>query len=61
MRFNIEFVLGIAYIAGMVGIAWAHVGELSGPSEPFSWWLPIGMLTLCGFPFVLGYLAGRDD
>ncbi len=61
MRYSIEFVVGIAYITLMVGMAWMNVGDPSGPSEPFPWWLPLTMLAVCGFPFLLGYLAGKNS
>lgn len=61
MKFNTDFVAGIGYIFFMVGIAWANVGDMSGPSEPYSWWLPWVMLGITGFPFLLGYLAGRSS
>lgn len=61
MKFTIDFIVGIGYIAFMVGLAWVQVGEMSGPSEPYSWWLPLTMLGVCGFPFLLGFLAGRKS
>jgi len=61
MKFNTEFVVGIAYVAIMVGMAWGQVGEMSGPAEPFSWWLPIIIAIVCGFPFLLGFLAGKNS
>lgn len=61
MRFNKEFILGIAYIAIMVGITIGQVGEMPGEPEPYSWWLPIGIGFICGVPFWLGYLAGKSD
>ena len=59
--FNTEFVIGIAYIAFMVGMTLMSVGEMSGPSEPYPWYLPIMMGFVCGFPFLLGYLAGKNS
>jgi hypothetical protein len=60
-RFNIWFVLGIAYIIGMTAWALGNVGKMSGPSEPFTWGLPISMLGILVVPFLLGWLAGKDE
>ncbi len=61
MRFNLEFIIGIAYIALMVGMAWGEVGNLSGPAEFYPLWLPLIMLVVCGAPFFFGYLAGKNS
>lgn len=59
MKFNLDFIAGVGYIAFMVGLAWGQVGELPGPPEPYPWWLPLVMLGVCGFPFGVGYFAGK--
>jgi len=62
MKTNVSFVMGIAFIALVVGMAWwASVGRLSDVSGPYPWWLPITVLGVCGFPFLMGYLAGKDS
>ena len=61
MRLSIEFVVGMIYIALMVGITWGQVGQMSGPSTPYPWWLPLVMLLVSAFPFLLGFLAGKNS
>lgn len=61
MKFNLQFILGIAYITIMIGLAWGNVGQMSGPPKPYPWWLPFSMLAICGVPFILGYLAGKNS
>jgi len=58
MKFTLEFVVGIAYIGVMVGIAWNSVGQISPPG-PYPWHLPLAMLVVTGGPFILGYIAGK--
>lgn len=60
--FNIYFVAAITYISILFGITISKVGDLPNiPLEPYSWHLPILMLLVGGFPFLLGYLAGKDS
>ena len=61
MRFNMFFVIGIAYISVFIGHAWYSVGTMSGPSEPFPWYMPLLVLVAVGTPFFIGYFAGRDE
>ncbi len=61
MKHNIEFEIGVTYIAFMTGLSWAKVGQLSGPSEPYPWYLPLTVLAFCLVPFVLGFLSGRNS
>lgn len=61
MRFNLEFVLGIAFIVFMTTIALVTVGEMpKQPPHPTPWWVPLMMLGVTGIPFLCGFLAGRD-
>jgi len=57
---NIPFVLGIAWIAFWVGDGVASVGQ-STSCLTYTWNLPVGLLTMCGIPFVLGLWAGLSD
>jgi hypothetical protein len=57
---NYGFVVGFVYIAFFVGLAYASVGTLP-LNEPFPWYLPINVLFAVGFPFVMGFLAGKEE
>jgi len=59
MKFNIEFVLGIALICFLTGLVIPFVGKVLPVTEPCSWWLPIQVLFILAFPFFLGYSAGK--
>ena len=46
----------------MVGMAVAVVGRVPiVNTEPYSWWLPISVALFSGAPFLLGFLAGKNN
>jgi len=59
MKFNLEFVLGIAYIVFMLGTTVQFIGQPTSCST-FSWTTVPSMFGAIATPFVLGYLAGRN-
>ena len=62
MKVNEFFVFGCIYIAMWTGIT---IGDdtLSARAAPeqIAWWMPIGIFVAFAFPFIMGYLAGKDD
>lgn len=61
-KFNAEFVGGIFYIAFMVGVAASDVGDIPIiRGEPYGWDLPLVVAIALGFPFYIGYRAGRGS
>ena len=60
MKFNYEFVSGVAYIASITGLAMGHVGQMSGTAAVYPWWLPIVVCFTILTPFILGYRAGKN-
>lgn len=55
-------IICIAYIAFITGMAVSAVGRMpESPPEPYSWWLPLAILSIMIAPATTGYLAGRDD
>ena len=62
---NIAFILGITFIAFLVGSAATVVGdvvcEASEVGELFEWHFPLLVSGLIGIPFVLGFIAGQDN
>ena len=60
MKFNLEFVLGIGYIALMIGVGWASIGTMPNTEGPYPWYMPVAMGVTVGFPFYLGFLAGKN-
>ncbi len=59
-RFNLAFVVGIAYMAFWIGLAESKVGEVSKTcGEPYPWYMPLLMAVTVGIPFVLGYLGNK--
>ena len=55
------FVIGIAFIAFVVGNAVASVGELSKTcGDPYPWWLPLEILSILAAPFICGFFAGSE-
>lgn len=61
MKINADFVVGVAYIAFMVGMGFTEVGKLPDKcGVPYTWELPLTILVLVGFPFLMGIKAGRE-
>ena len=60
-KFSIPTIIGVAYICIMTGIASGSVGKYSEMVGPYTWTLPIGMLLILGFAFLLGYAGARED
>lgn len=61
MKLNRWSVSGLMYITFWVSATIATIGNVSEScGEPSEWYLPLLMLAVIGFPFVLGYLGGRD-
>jgi hypothetical protein len=61
-KFNIEFVLGVACITFMVGLAVSDVGTMpANKGEPYGWDLPFMIGIIMGGIFFLGYRAGRNN
>lgn len=58
---NVPFCVGIAYIACLVGMAIADVGEMPKTSEPYSPWLPFEVAFVLGAPFAVGFIAALDS
>ena len=59
MKYSIEFLAGVVYIATFVGVALGDVGEMSSPATIYKWWFPASVATALAIPFILGYLAGK--
>ena len=59
MKFNIEFVIGVAYIVFMVGFSMALIGEMTSGPALITWKVPLRMLLFVGAPFFFGYCAGK--
>ena len=55
------WVSGIAYIAFWVGMVAGDVGEMSGPIEPFAWYLPLLIAGLLIPVFLFGFIAGKGN
>ena len=55
VKINIDFTLGVGFIAFMVGMAWARVGiQPTEPATPAEWYFPLLMLLILedwGVPF----------
>lgn len=60
MKFNIEFLIGVAWIFFMTGFAFESIGKLP-TCNPFEWHIPIVVFVALASPFILGYLAGRES
>jgi len=60
VKFNSNFLIGIGYITFIMGVAFGDIGEIY-PSEPNPWYLPLLIGLFMGFPFLLGYLAGKEQ
>ncbi len=58
---NIYFTAGVAYIMFWVGICVESVGHTPTNLEPYHWTLPFFMAGAMGFPFVVGYFAGKEE
>ena len=52
---------GVAWGAFWVGIAVADIGEMSEPSEPYSWYLPLLVAAFLIPTFVFGLIAGGSN
>ena len=62
IKFNKYTTSGLIYIAFFVGLATSDVGNIpTDCSEPFPWYVPIGILLMTGLPFVLGYQGGKES
>jgi len=61
MKFNFEFVFGVAYVFCWVGVGIALIGQSSGPPTLFTFTAPIKIGLMVAFPFLLGYLAGTKS
>jgi len=60
MKINVNLVIGIIYITILVTVAVTEVGETSEPAT-YDWGLPISVFLAFFAPFLLGYLAGKQD
>ncbi|MBE9572959.1 MAG: hypothetical protein IMF11_20230 [Proteobacteria bacterium] len=58
-RFNISFVAGVIYIAFMVGLCCAYVGQ-TYPGSQYSWWPPVQMFILLVAIFIFGICSRRE-
>ena len=59
MKFNAEFVAGVVYIGFLVGMSVTMIGQTPGAPEPVSWDMPLKILVVLTFPFIMGFMAGR--
>ena len=59
-KYNMFYVLGLAYIAYITGGVAMEVGKVSDCStDPYGWDLPLKAIIILGTPLILGYLAGK--
>lgn len=56
---NYYLILGIAWITFVLGLTYGLVGTMSGPSEPYPWWMVPEIAALLITLFVCGYFAGN--
>lgn len=61
-KVNCFFLLGIFYIGAFTFRAISDLGKIPeyDPS-PYDWSLVALVFVVVGFPFIVGYLAGRKD
>ena len=60
-KFSIPTVLGIGYILLMVGMTISSVGKPSEMVGNYTWTLPVEMLLVLSFAFLLGYAGAKED
>lgn len=62
IRINLPILLGIIFIAFLVGSAYQSVGQpiICVEGEVIEWWFPLAVFGLIGVPFLLGYLGGSE-
>jgi len=58
MKFNIEFILGLVYIAFVSGAATTYVGEMTKGPSIVEWYFPLQILLIVVTPFLCGYFGG---
>lgn len=57
-----EYKIGAAVYCGYFFLAaMSRIGQYPKKWEPIFWYEPLVLLGLLIIPFVLGYLAGRED
>jgi len=62
MKFSIDFVVGVAYIAFVLGSSVMMVGTMPTPrTAPYEWYTPIQITLIVAMPFVLGFMSGRKQ
>ena len=56
------WVLGVAHIAFFLGLACADIGEVrTAEPKPYTWRLPVAILSIVLPPFILGHMAGGEE
>ncbi len=56
---TVSFTAGVAFITLLTGLAWGVVGSPNSCGEIYPWYLPINMLIVLAFPFLLGYWSSK--